>query len=395
MVSPLLSCSDWTRPCSNVQMSLLTPSESHAFQSFLSSIDYDYSIVESIVAAADWTTLSDEIGVPVPHAGPAKEALAKATKDLITLPPAPPSSSSAWEGTELKDIAFFKPLRLPGPTHQALPPDIAKQRQDFDHLQNIMNNAQPPMHPRAAPPRFHRPSTSASSSSSSATNTAGPSRLPPSKRSLSEESSSSSASPKRLRPSPSRANASTSSQALSGSASKPALLTASQKKANHIQSEQKRRANIRRGYEALCETIPALREAIRAEEEASSGLGSGGKKRRSRGRVGDDGEKIDGRAGPRSENIVLAKSKPPLPFVRSPVLTQPTAVEYIQQLLAQRQHFIERLQRARAMLPPGHPALGLTRPPGEVSLWEREWSGGLDAKDDDDPGDASGDDDEP
>jgi hypothetical protein len=308
VVSPLLSCSDWTRPCSNVQMSLLTPSESHAFQSFLSSIDYDYSIVESIVAAADWTTLSDEIGVPVPHAGPAKEALAKATKDLITLPPAPPSSSSAWEGTELKDIAFFKPLRLPGPVHPALPPDVSKQRQDFEHMQSIMNNAQPPMYPRAAPPRFHRPSTSASSSSSSATNIAGPSRLPPSKRSLSEESSSSSASHKRLRPSPSRASASTPSQALSGS--KPALLTASQKKANHIQSEQKRRANIRRGYEALCETIPALREAIRAEEEASNGQGPGGKKRRSRGRVGEDGEKVDGRAGPRSENIVLAKSKP-------------------------------------------------------------------------------------
>jgi hypothetical protein len=129
VVSPLLSCSDWTRPCSTF-MSLLTPSESHAFQSFLSSIDYDYSIVESIVASADWTTLSDEIGVPVPHAGPAKEALAKATKDLITLPPVPPSSSSAWEGTELKDIAFFKPLRLPGPTgpHPTLPQDVSKQQ---------------------------------------------------------------------------------------------------------------------------------------------------------------------------------------------------------------------------------------------------------------------------
>ncbi|KAI9461562.1 hypothetical protein BJY52DRAFT_1203369 [Lactarius psammicola] len=340
-------------------MSLLTPSESHAFQSFLSSIDYDYSIVESLVASADWTTLSDEIGVPVPHAGPAKEALAKATKDLITLPPAPPPSSSAWEGTELKDLAFFKPLRPPCPC-----------------FRSIANNAQPSMHSRAPPSRFHRPSTSASSSSSSATNIAGPSRHPPSKRSLSEESSSSSASHKRLRPSPSRASASTPSEALPGS--KPALLTASQKKANHIQSEQKRRANIRRGYEALCETIPALREAIRAEEEASSGLGPGGKKRRARGRVGDDGEKIDGRAGPRSENIVLAKT-----------------VEYIQQLLEQRQHFIERLQRARTMLPPGHPALGLSRPPGEVSLWEREWSGGMDPKDDDDLGDASGDDDEP
>jgi hypothetical protein len=296
----------------NVQMSLLTPSESHAFQSFLSSIDYDYSIVESIVASADWTTLSDEIGVPVPHAGPAKEALAKATKDLITLPSVPPSSSSAWEGTELKDLAFFKPLRLPGPTfgpHPPLPQDVSKQqRHDFDHLQSIVDNAQPPMHSRSTPSRFHRPSTSASSSSSSATNIAGPSRHPPSKRSLSEESSSSSASHKRLRPSPSRASASTPSQALPGS--KPTLLTPSQKKANHIQSEQKRRANIRRGYEALCETIPALREAIRAEEDTSNGMGHGGKKRRARGRVGEDGEKVDGRAGPRSENIVLAKSKP-------------------------------------------------------------------------------------
>ena len=179
--------------------------------------------------------------------------------------------------------------------------------------------------------------------------------------------------------------------------SKPALLTPSQKKANHIQSEQKRRANIRRGYEALCETIPALREAIRAEEEASSGLGSGGKKRRARGRVSEDGEKIDGRAGPRSENIVLAKSETPLLFSYffACCSFDHTAVDYIQQLLAQRQHFIERLQRARAMLPPGHPVLGLARPPGDVPLWEREWAGGLDAKDDDDAGDASGDDDEP
>lgn len=291
-------------------MSLLTPSESHAFQSFLSSIDYDYSIVDSLVASADWTNLPDDMGVPVPHASPAKEALAKATKDLITLPPAPPSST-AWEPAELKDLTFFKPLRLPhNPafgSHPSISQDASKQRRDFDHMHNVVHNAQHPMQSRAAPLRFHRPSTSTSSSSSSATNIAGPSRLPPSKRSLSEESTSSSASHKRLRPSPARASASTPSQATPGT--KPALLSASQKKANHIQSEQKRRANIRRGYEALCETIPTLREAIRAEEDASSGLGLGGKKRRARGRVGDDGEKVDGRAGPRSENIVLAKSK--------------------------------------------------------------------------------------
>lgn len=56
----------------------------------------------------------------------------------------------------------------------------------------------------------------------------------------------------------------------SNGTSKPALLSPSQKRANHIQSEQKRRANIRRGYEALCDAVPALREAIKAEEEAGA-----------------------------------------------------------------------------------------------------------------------------
>jgi hypothetical protein len=311
---------DWSRSCPNVQMSLLTPSESHAFQSFLSSVDYDYSLVESLVASADWTSLSDDIGIPLPHAGPAKEALAKATKDLITLPPAPSSSSSSWEAAELRDVTFFKSLRVPhNPALGSQPPapDVPKQRNEFDHLQRIVNNVHhSSMHPHSVPSRLHRSPVSASSSSSSPTNLPGPSRHLPSKRSLSEDSSSSGTSHKRQRPSPSLTGAST------PSGSKPALLTASQKKANHIQSEQKRRANIRRGYEALCETIPALREAIRAEEEASSGLGPGGKRRRTRGRIGDDGEKIDGRAGPRSENIVLAKSKLLVSGVLCPVFTQ-------------------------------------------------------------------------
>ncbi|KAI0058661.1 hypothetical protein BV25DRAFT_1772796, partial [Artomyces pyxidatus] len=157
------------------------------------------------------------------------------------------------------------------------------------------------------------------------------------------------------------------------------LLTASQKKANHIQSEQKRRANIRRGYEALCEAVPALREAIRAEEEAanaggSSNGGSGsGKKRKSRGKVGDDGEKVDGRAGPRSENIVLAKT-----------------VDYIQELLSERQGLVARLQRARGSLPRGHPAL--LRETDDLPLWEREWTGGEGANDDE-GGEGSDDDD--
>jgi hypothetical protein len=97
-----------------------------------------------------------------------------------------------------------------------------------------------------------------------------------------------------------------------------ALLTPSQKKANHIQSEQKRRANIRRGYEALCETVPALREAIKAEEEAqalamASEMNGEGRPKRKRGPRKKGGEvdedKVDGRAGPRSENVVLQKSE--------------------------------------------------------------------------------------
>lgn len=128
---------------------------------------------------------------------------------------------------------------------------------------------------------------------------------------------------------------------------KPPLLSTSQKKANHIQSEQKRRANIRRGYEALCEIVPALREAIRAEEEAErlalaeleappgagsgSGANAGGSedgnpvpnagtaaalaRKKARGKAVaaafgvEEGEKVDGRAGPRSEAVVLQKSK--------------------------------------------------------------------------------------
>ena len=38
-----------------------------------------------------------------------------------------------------------------------------------------------------------------------------------------------------------------------------AALTEAEKRANHIASEQKRRANIRKSYEMLCEVVPALR----------------------------------------------------------------------------------------------------------------------------------------
>ncbi|KAH9902891.1 hypothetical protein C8Q73DRAFT_785517 [Cubamyces lactineus] len=169
------------------------------------------------------------------------------------------------------------------------------------------------------------------------------------------------------------------------SGSKGALLSPSQKRANHIQSEQKRRANIRRGYEALCEVVPALREAIRAEEErerAGAGAGDGGDdgsggKAKARGVGGGgaggdkgkkkrkgEGEKADGRAGPRSENVVLQKT-----------------IDYITELLDDRAALAQRLQIARGILPLGHPAAQLDPrhlDPQGVPLWDREWNGGMD-----------------
>lgn len=91
----------------------------------------------------------------------------------------------------------------------------------------------------------------------------------------------------------------------SSSSKAPQLLSNSQKKLNHIHSEQKRRANIRRGYDSLCDVVPALRDAIIAEDKECERTG----RKRGRGRLlGDDGEKLDGRAGPRSESVVLQKS---------------------------------------------------------------------------------------
>ncbi|KAI9000619.1 hypothetical protein BD414DRAFT_430165 [Trametes punicea] len=173
--------------------------------------------------------------------------------------------------------------------------------------------------------------------------------------------------------------------------SKGALLSPSQKRANHIQSEQKRRANIRRGYEALCEVVPALREAIRAEEGrehaavsargeredegAEHGVGPKGKGRavsgdgregteKGRKKRKGESEKPDGRAGPRSENVVLQKT-----------------IDYITSLLADRAALTQRLQIARGVLPLGHPATHVDPRHLDargVPLWEREWNGDMD-----------------
>ncbi|KAG8719662.1 hypothetical protein FRC08_002322 [Ceratobasidium sp. 394] len=132
---------------------------------------------------------------------------------------------------------------------------------------------------------------------------------------------------------------------------KPKLLSKDQKKKNHIHSEQKRRATIRKGYALLCEEVPSLRMAIaaaEADDAEQTGDGDGRRRRRSRGRASTtDGERIDGRAGPRSESVVLVKT-----------------IDHLKDLLASRQELVARVQELRAG--------GL----GGDSPWERNWDGG-------------------
>ncbi|EJD47219.1 hypothetical protein AURDEDRAFT_113494 [Auricularia subglabra TFB-10046 SS5] len=124
-----------------------------------------------------------------------------------------------------------------------------------------------------------------------------------------------------------------------GGGAKPraALLSPSQKKANHIQSEQKRRANIRRGYDALCAAVPAL-----IEECAKS------------------------KGAPRSEGLVLGKT-----------------IEHVQELLAKQAALLQRLHDARSTRP-------AVPPLADAPKWERKWDGGTGAMDDLDQDDGEG-----
>lgn len=113
----------------------------------------------------------------------------------------------------------------------------------------------------------------------------------------------------------------------SAAGNKPAL-SDEQKRANHIASEQKRRHAIRAAYDALCTVVPSLRAAVKEYEDRLSKLHPTVRKAATGDEDGMDvdgtlqtvagvltggidvgGEKIDGRAGPRSEAVVLANSK--------------------------------------------------------------------------------------
>ena len=95
------------------------------------------------------------------------------------------------------------------------------------------------------------------------------------------------------------------------------VLTEEQKRANHIASEQKRRTAIRLAYDELCNVVPSLSSAVKEYEERLSKLqqGAGGAAAGEgtvagalTGGIDVGGEKVDGRAGPKSEAVVLGKS---------------------------------------------------------------------------------------
>ena len=318
-------------------MFLLTPTEAVTFQTFLSSVDYTESY--NGPTPAEWMLLHHGVRHPDdPRPCPEAPKLRKATLDLMSLDASDPSDHppGSWQKSP------------PQSKQPYLYPVQSDRGVSSDHPSLLIENVRQiyPPHPSSSssppPEGMNFPSSDMLRSSNDRLTTRSSS-----KRSFDTVSASAPAQPqalttqraKRSRQSPvplqrasdpSQSSTSSSSslqlaQAQEGASasSRSQLLSASQKRANHIQSEQKRRANIRRGYEALCEILPTLREAIRKEgEEAAVTLAnSGGGSSRNAARkkkaknANDDGEKIDGRAGPRSENIVLQKSEkcsPPL-----------------------------------------------------------------------------------
>ncbi|KAH9945325.1 uncharacterized protein BXZ73DRAFT_96311 [Epithele typhae] len=436
-------------------MALFSPAEAVYLTSFLSAVDLDQSVNPD-------GSVDHSLAERVPHVQ-GKEALAKATKDLMSLdlpttilsPPAlhrphfhqapslppPPSSTGPnyWPSIPPPEHSFPpSAVRSSSPARYALDYDVPRSTPSdralptadslFNpppaHLQIAPLRGSttgpaasapaftlPPISTSKLPPQPHsgiRPSAVSSSASAPVVPTSSkrplPGSNPPeptsSKRPRPSPSTSSSPFPDSPGPSsvvsgargasasanglgrprrpPAAAQSKGEGAVAAANGAKPALLSPSQKRANHIQSEQKRRANIRRGYEALCDVVPALREAIRAEDEqeraraleeeaaAAKGRGRGGggaeKGKKKKGRA--DGDKADGRAGPKSENVVLSKT-----------------IEHISDLLAQRAALQQRLELARGVLPLGHPATAIDPShldPNGTPLWEREWNGGMD-----------------
>lgn len=338
-------------------MQLLSASEKSALQSFLSVMDYP----DDTLTASEWALLSS--GTPLSNASSDnaffveeqhKEALAKATKDLMSLEPDRWRSQSALlnavdgradhnhqhhqhlrgfqqQQASMQHFQHFQQRRPMLGSSFSFPQAKSPMHYPGQHPSLAMNGAEGPssiqtsstgmVHQLIDPSYDGLLGTPMGQSQSASSSSSRHALQPPSSSSSSVTTASSSSqrhsSLKRKRKSTSPSSSATPSTTPTP---KQTLLSPSQKKANHIQSEQKRRANIRRGYEALCEAVPALREAIRQEEEEAAMMAEknstsgAGRRRRKKGSgqgkngAAEEKDRIDGRAGPRSENVVLTKS---------------------------------------------------------------------------------------
>jgi hypothetical protein len=173
------------------------------------------------------------------------------------------------------DAAGNRKRSAPAPHQESLPSKRAR---------SISNSTAPIQHSNSAPPMSMGAASSSTGAAAAAASTSSASGLPPLSSTL--------GGPPQVV-----------SSAASSSSAKPPLLTAQQKKANHILSEQKRRAKIRRGYDALCEVVPSLRSAVQAEQEFGDA-----KRKKGKSTKGTAVDTLDGRAGPKSESIVLSQS---------------------------------------------------------------------------------------
>ena len=407
-------------------MSLLTPTEAVTFQSFLSSVDYTESY--NGPTPAEWMLLHHGVRHPddPKPSYPEGPKLKKATLDLMSLgvsdangPPGAPWHKSSPHSKQPHPYPIQADRGVPSDrsslfienVRQIYPPHSSSSNSPPPEGTTLSVSTSPYPSTSSNPLRSSSGRLSTRSSSKRSFDTVSPSAPAQSLASIPYLSttqrtkrSRQSSSPHRRASDPLQCSTPSSSsrqlaQAQEGasSSSRSQLLSASQKRANHIQSEQKRRANIRRGYEALCDSVPALREAIRKEEEeaavtlASSGNGSsrnGARKKKAKN-VNDDAEKIDGRAGPRSENIVLQKSGERSHITSlclALIIVLLKAIDYIQELNATKEDLLRRLAQVRSALPLDHPLLtpqGVPDPAtGEaIPLWEREWNYSPDADD--------------
>jgi len=355
-------------------MSLLSQTESRSFNSFLTSVDRSHSVEFGVVTP----DLADKITIKQ-----GRDALAKATMDLMVKgdvahgpKPGSHSGKSASPGLDGSGSSSHWPSFSPEA-------GSSTNRHRSGSRGSTKINGTPETSGSSSASPFTLPplaehlsglvgesgdaQSAVSSSKSKTANNVSKRSFPPDNDGRSGATSMT----KRSRPSLSgidsthksrRQTSSTSASSTKIPSNKPALLSASQKRANHIQSEQKRRANIRRGYEALCIAVPELREAIALEDTTGggddvSGIGKGRKRRKK------EESALDGRAGPKSENIVLSKT-----------------IDYIHSLISDRHVLLARLHSARGALAPGHPVLSVTRESMDengVPLWEREWNGGI------------------